>query len=106
MPLFGLDQEYEIERKKPLEAFAAGLKLNLDIRSPVVCNPDSEIVAVGVVTNLVAPLRPPRGKSLTDIDRCGVEPNRTLFLVPLISGYLFWRRLLSLATRIFGLLPP
>ena len=58
MEFFRLNQEHQIERKKPLESLAPGFEFDLDIRSPIVSNPDPKVVSIRTVANLVTPLLP------------------------------------------------
>src|SRR5262245_24584642 len=45
--LLGFNQENEVEREEPLKAFAAGLQFNLNIRPPVVGDPNTKVIAIG-----------------------------------------------------------
>ena len=70
MSAFGFDKKNKVKREEPLESLTAGFKLDFHVWTEIVGDPDSEVVAVGVIANLVATLRPPPFREfLADISR-------------------------------------
>ena len=56
MKVFGFSKEYEVEREKPLESLATGLKFDFDIRTTVIRDPDTEIITISMIPNLMTTL--------------------------------------------------
>ena len=99
MPTVRLDEEDEVEREKPLEPLAPGLELDLYVGAEVIRDPDSEVLAVGVIPNPVTTLRPPIRELLADVERSRIQENRALLHQSRIFGNPLLCRLSSLGMQ-------